>query len=55
MHEQVSVAMAPQDSAALEVSSMLKAKRKKRKAEVQAAYEGDYIPLDPSDWRAKMF
>ena len=52
---QISVATAPQDSAASEIAGMLAAKRKKRKQEEQAAFEGEYVPLDASDWRAKMF
>ena len=49
------MATAPQDSAASEIAGMLAAKRKKRKQEEQAAFEGEYVPLDASDWRAKMF
>lgn len=52
---QVSVAKAPEDSAAAEVSNMLKNKRKKRRQAERDAFEGEYVPMDPSDWRAKMF
>ena len=47
---------APADdpSASGSVLSLLRQKkRKKRKAE-EDAYEGEYVPLDPMDWRAKI-
>ena len=35
------------------LSLLRQKKRKKRKAE-EEAYEGEYVPLDPMDWRAKI-
>jgi hypothetical protein len=52
--EQVSVARAPEDGAAGEVAAMLRSRKKKRRQAERQAFEGDYVPLDPMDWRAKM-
>ena len=47
-------APADDSSASGSVLSILRQKkRKKRKAE-EDAYDGEYVPLDPMDWRAKV-
>lgn len=50
---EVAVASAPADAAAVEISSMLKSKKRNKKKEVEEAFAGDYVPMDPLDWRAK--
>lgn len=50
---EVAVASAPADAAATEIAAMLKRKNLKKKKEVKDAFTGEYVPLDPLDWRAK--
>jgi hypothetical protein len=38
-----------------DVELMVKGRKKKRKAAQLAAEEGEFIPLDPTNWRAKTF
>ncbi len=42
-------------SAATEISAMLRAKKKRKKTAMDEAFDKDYVPLDPLDWRAKTF
>lgn len=50
---EVAVASAPKDAAAAEISSMLKVRKRKKEKEVQEAFSGEYVPMDPLNWRAR--
>lgn len=50
---EVAVASAPADAAAGEISVMLRERRRKKRKEVQDAFAGEYVPMNPLDWRAK--
>jgi hypothetical protein len=41
-------------TAADEISSILSARKKRRKRAEEEVYEKEYTPLDPLDWRAKL-
>ncbi|GAB5033525.1 Hypothetical protein NocV09_01400590 [Nannochloropsis oceanica] len=43
------------ESASFEISAMLRAKKKRKKEVMEEAFEKDYVPFDPLDWRAKTF
>ncbi|CAM9638479.1 unnamed protein product [Discosporangium mesarthrocarpum] len=49
----VAVAIAPADHAAGEISAMLRKRKRERKQELDEAFAGEYVPMDPLDWRAK--
>ncbi|CAM9191713.1 unnamed protein product [Choristocarpus tenellus] len=49
----VAVASAPVDHAAVEISAMLYKRRRERKRELDEAFSGEYVPMNPLDWRAK--
>lgn len=50
---EVAVSSAPADAAAVEISAMIRGRRRKKKKEVEEAFAGEYVPMDPLDWRAK--
>lgn len=50
---EVAVASAPKDAAAAEIWTMLRERKRKKKEEVEEAFAGDYVPLNPLDWRAR--
>ena len=50
---EVAVASAPTDAAATDISSMLQGRKRKKKKELEEAFAGEYVPLDPLDWRAR--
>ena len=50
---EVAVASAPADAAAVEISAMLRGRKRKKKKAVEEAFAGDYVPMNPLDWRAR--
>lgn len=50
---EVAVALAPTDVASSDISSMLRGRKRKKKKELEEAFAGEYVPMDPLDWRAK--
>lgn len=50
---EVAVASAPADAAAAEISAMLRGRKRKKKKAIEEAFAGEYVPMDPLDWRAR--
>lgn len=50
---EVAVASAPTDAAASDISNMLRGRKRKKKKELEEAFAGEYVPMDPLDWRAR--
>lgn len=50
---EVAVASAPPDAAAAEISNMLRGRKRTKKKEVESAFAGEYVPMDPLNWRAR--
>ena len=49
----VAVASAPTDAVAADISSMLRGRKRKKKKELEEAFAGEYVAMDPLDWRTK--
>ena len=43
----------PTDYGSAEILAILKEKKRKKKKEIEEAFSGEYVPMDPLDWRAK--
>lgn len=50
---EVAVALAPTDVASSDISSMLRRRKRRKKKELEEAFAGEYVPMDPLDWRAR--